>query len=63
MWGTPKQALADWEDHLKDHLAVSDNYDEVVSYVREVMASGQEEKPVPKHVQGFHDQVRPVKKK
>jgi hypothetical protein len=57
-----KAALEDWNERLQDHLVVAGNNDEVVSYVREVMTSGQQEKPALKRVQDFYDQFRPVKK-
>jgi hypothetical protein len=60
---TPKQALQDWEERLKDHLATAGDNDEVVQYVREMLAKDKEEQPIPKHVQDFYDQFRPVKKK
>jgi hypothetical protein len=60
---TPKQALLDWELHLKEHLATAGDKDEVVQHVKSILDKDKEEKPVPKHVQEFYDQFRPVKKK
>lgn len=60
---TPKQALDDWDARLKEHLATAGDNDQVVQHVKDVLAKSKEDKPVPKHVQEFYDQFRPVKKK
>ena len=60
---TPKQALNDWESHLKEHLATAADSDQVVQHVKKILAKNKEDLPVPKHVQEFYDQFRPIKKK
>lgn len=60
---SPKQALDDWELRLKEHLATAGDTDQIVQHVKKILAEQKEAKPVPKHVQEFYDQFRPVKKK
>jgi hypothetical protein len=60
---TPKQALSDWEEHLKEYLATADEDDYVLEYVNSIIAKEKEPKVIPPHVQAFYDQLRPVKKR
>ena len=61
---TPKAALKDWDARLQDHLATAGEDNEVVKYVRGLLTSSNQDgdKQVPKHIQEFYDQFRPVKK-
>lgn len=57
---TPQDAVGEWDKNLKEHLSKSDEKDEVVIYVKAVLASIP--KVIPPHVQEFYDQFRPVDK-
>lgn len=43
---TPKQALSDWDEHLKEYLAIAGDDDEIVQHVKSVLARQAEYKPM-----------------
>lgn len=43
---TPKSALTDWDEHLKEHLATAGDDDEIVQHVKGVLTKQPEEKPM-----------------
>lgn len=57
---SPIEAVNDWDKNLKERLSKSDEKDEIVIYVKSILASIP--KIIPPHVQEFYDQFRPVDK-
>jgi len=74
---TPKEAVKNWDDQLKEHLSKAGKNDEVVQYINEILrnkASEQENEEAyyksskeydeerAKEVQRFYDQFKPRKR-
>jgi hypothetical protein len=60
---TPKSALTDWDEHLKEHLATAGDDDEIVQHVKGVLSKPKEEKPMSHELAHFlSEAIRPPRK-
>lgn len=61
---TPKQALSDWDEHLKEYLATANDEDEIVQHVKSVLAKPKEDKPMSDELAKFlAEAIRPPMRK